>query len=199
MSEIEVPEYTLVKADEIRRGSRFRAVESSATVLALGSVIWGGFFLYDLFSNTFRKMENMVSEITEDPLAEVDTVVNPAMLTEEGIKEAVKVWRPGPKTGASGMASKAGYERALRNIAKQVNEGGIGTLTNREIRMIKKGEQQLVKSGMIHKSDVIKIHWVDKAADFVARDKRYWVAVLGLMVVPALPVIRDIAEGARNG
>jgi hypothetical protein len=194
MSEIEVPEYTLVKADEVRRGSRFRAVESSATVLALGAVIWGGFFLYDLFSNTFRKMEVAMSEISESPFTSVETVVNPAVLTDEGIREAVRNFRPG-----GGFRSRAGYESALRSISKQVNESGAGTLTNAQISLVKRAERDVVKSGMIQKSEIIKVHPVDAAASFVSRDKRYWALVLGLMVVPALPVIRDIAEGARSG
>jgi hypothetical protein len=188
-----IPEYTVVKVDELDRrmrgGSRFRAFETSATVLLFGSLIWGGFFLYDLFSNTTRNIQEALSEVTESPFTSVDTVVNPAVLTDEGISEAVRVFRPG-----GGFRSKSGYEAALKSVAKAVNERGAGTLTNAQIALVKRAEAGLVKMGMIDKRDTVKVHPVDRAAGFVSRDKRYWAIVLGLMVVPALPVLGSMVK-----
>ncbi len=191
-----MPEYTMVRVDEITRtvrsGKRFRAFETSASVLAFGALIWGGFFIYDLFSNTTRQIQAKFAEISQDPSLEVETVVNPAVLTEEGIAEAVKAFKP------RGSLSRASYERALRSIAGKITAEGAGTLTNMDIMIVKRAEVSLVKIGMLDKSMVTAIHPVDKVADFVSRDKRYWGIVLGLMVIPALPVIGDIARGMTD-
>ena len=45
----------------------------------------------------------------------------------------------------------------------------------------------------------MKVHPVDSAANFVTRDKRYWALVLGMTVVPALPVLGDVIKGAVDG
>ena len=132
-----------MKVDELggalRGGRRFRAFETSAAVLGFGALIWGGFFIYDLFSNTLRGMEESFNELTENPFARVDTVVNPAVLTSEGINIAVRAYKPGPV----GL-SRAGYEAALQEIAKKVDEAGVGTLTNAQIALVKRAEKSAV-------------------------------------------------------
>lgn len=209
MSQVDATEYIVVKADQvqatIRSGNGFKAFERSATVLAFGSLIWGGFFLYDLFGNMIRKIESTMSEISEvaSPFLEVEAVVNPVVLTEEGIQAALKAWKPG-----GGFRSRVGYEAALRAVAKKVDEAGVGTLTNAQMSLMKKAEGRLVKSGALEElahmhavsPEVVEIHMVDRAADFVIRDKNYWVVVLGLTVIPALPVVAGIIrEVKENG
>lgn len=196
MGEVNVPEYVMVRADQLssnlHSGRKFKAFERSAAILGFGALIWGGFFLYDLFSNTVRELEQRFSVLTKSPLAETEAVVNPAVLTEEGIAEAVRNFKGGPFFG------KEAYELSLRAVAEKVNEAGVGTLTNAEVAFIKKAEGRLVKSGMLTQSMVVKVHPVDRCADFVIRDKNYWAIVLGLMVVPALPVVGEIVREAQQ-
>ena len=189
---LKAEEFKVVRADALPSVRGVRAFQASATVLGFGALIWGGFFMYDLFSNTIRRLEESFRTLTQDPSAEAVTVVNTAVLTEEGIMEAVKKFKP------RGSLSRASYERALRMIAEKVNAEGEGVLTNRDISVLKHAEGSLVKMGMIDKREVTRIHPVDRVSDFVVRDKNYWGLVLGLTIVPALPVVAGILREAKG-
>ena len=189
-------EYALLREEELRgaisRAPGFRAFERGATVLALGALTWGGFYLYELFSGWAERVEETVNDVA-GYVTPVDAVVNPAAVSEEAIQAALKEWRP-----SNWFHSRKAYELALRETASKVSEEGAGKLTTVQKDLLKRSEAAAVKEGLISRAEAVGTHPVDRVAGFVLRDKNYWGIVLGITVLPAVPVAISIMRDVRR-
>ena len=182
-------EYALLRESELRnaiqRAPGFRAFERGATVLSLGALCWGGFYLYSVFSGWASRIEETLGDITGE-----GSVVEGGGLSEEEIQAAVAGFTPKNISGPAGMVygSKANYERYLRVVSAKAEAGE--PLVGAE-----RGDLEKIKGSGAGGG---KLHPLDRVARFVLHDKNYWGLVLGITVLPVVPVAIAIMRDVRR-
>jgi len=201
MSQVDVPEYALVKVDQveqtIRSGRSFRAFERSATVLAFGTMIYAGFLGYSVISDMTAKIKEMQYDLVEGQ------DVHPTVFSDEGYAELI-AYHKGKRGVFKGWniwkfmehykAAKAMYE-----------ETGVVKALPWTVDMVDHWEAILIRRGLIMPGEAVAsakggVHPVDKVVGKVLNNSAtYWGVVLGLTVVPALPVVASIIKEAKTG
>ena len=195
---LEAEEYTIVKADEVKPVRGLRQFERSATVLAFGGLIYGGFILYNILSGTVDEIRELTGE------GGGGHFINPIVFTKEGRVTIYNYLK-----GRYGLIRAQIFAWDWSAYEKRYDPGSgiLKAITPVAAAAVHNWEDILVREGLIVEDaadkKARKLHPVDKVVGRVLSrggTKMYWGVVLGLMVVPALSVVGGIIrESVKDG
>ena len=194
---VEAQEYVVRRVDELEQRIRghpgIRAVETSLTVLALGGTVWLGFKGYDVMSDMALATDEALRGV-KGYISPLEVEVNAAALTDEALGIMRVRWG---KRSRLALAVNTGRFKAIRG---KLNEG-VGELKTQDIRFMKGVESHLVKVGYIVREETTgRMHPLDRATGFILESKLFPMLVLGVALLPILPVVGGIfRESIRNG
>ena len=194
---LELPEYALKRVealeDRVRGHPGLRAMETSLTILALGGTVWLGFKGYDMASDMLLGVDEAMRGV-EGYLTPIEVEVNAACLTDDALNIMRAKWSK--EKGAGGIRAVTVNTNRFRGIQAKVTDG-VGKLGTPDIRFMKGVEQHLVKVGYIVAEETTgRLHPLDRATGFILESKTFPMLILGLALLPVLPVLGGVLRGA---
>jgi len=188
---LEASEYMMVRADQLHQSLQsspgFRAVERAGTVLALGALGWVAFKMYDASSDITLAADEAMRGV-EGYISPLEVEVNQAALTDDALNIMRKKW------GAESRYNLTVNTYRFNEIRKKLT-GGEGSLKTYDIQFMKGVESHLVKVGYISREETTgELHPLDKAARWVLHSKAYPALILGVALLPAVPVLGGIIK-----
>ena len=177
----------------VRGSPGLRAIESSVTVVALGTVIYGGALLYTMLADTGNRLAEAVGDAVEGVL------VSPIVFSDEGfqvLKENILAKKGGAirflefnldYQRARDEFQSTGSVKALPGTAARVKHWE-DVIAHKAPELLGKGE----RLARVHPFDLAVGRLVNNRATF-------WGVVGVLALVPVVPVIGSIVkEGIRS-
>ena len=190
---VEASEYVVKRVDDLENRVRghpgLRAIETSLTVLALGGTVWLGFKGYDVMSDIAIAADESMRAV-EGYISPLEVEVNAASLTDEALGIMRVKW------GRESRLNLAVNTHRFKSIRAKLTDG-VGSLKTHDIRFMKGVEAYLVKVGYIVAEETTgAMHPLDKATGFVLGSKVFPMIVLGMALIPILPVLGGVVKGA---
>jgi hypothetical protein len=187
--------YNVDRLEELRRRDKIvDAVYKTGGILALGGLMYMGWWMYDFSTDIQKDLSQRFADI-EGQIAQVDWgTVNPWLRTKEALDAYTEAL--GPTVTPWVLFNKV---RSFADAQRFISEDGSVKAYSSSYYMIKEAEEVLVKAGKISAEEAEPMHPVDQVAAFVVHNKWYWGGVLGLAAIPSIGLFMDtVNEGVKD-
>lgn len=197
----------LLESIETERQTRLRkksqeALYQSAVIAGFGFLTYGVCFVYRVFSDATTRLNNFTQALGGKEVVPV----NEGLLTEEAeeiLREKyVRENKPLRVMGGAhgivrGKHAAAGISRFLHNIRQKsfTSEEGatVVEVWGKDAVAMKQLEKDLDEEVTLG-DDIVPLHPLEKAIDFVLSDPRYWMVVFGGVMLPPATVLKDVVK-----
>ena len=184
------------KSQQVRREG-VEALYKSATIGGFGVLLYGSAWMYSMFSDATLALQEVVTKTVKG------AEVNPIVFSEAGY-EALLKWHQEKEKGWLAGWNVWDFRDDYQSSKKLYEETGRVPATPWELNQLAIWERHLIDVGLIPVEGAVAsapgvVHPLDKLVGLIMGNRNlYFSGVLGLMAIPAIPVVRDVVSLAKG-